>query len=322
MHTTLENDDIKNQLTLLEFKEKKNEFLLYLEVEKNFSANTTRAYTSDLEQFILFWEQLPTDSAQQLTIRQIIERYLMSLFYKKIDKSSIARKFSCFKSFERFLTTQGIKLNLKLKRPRVDKKLPVYLSVDEIFYLLDSIKDEELLSRTPSRDKAILELLYATGIRCSELTNIEIQDINMKEKTIRIKGKGNSERIVLFGQKAHEKIKIYCEKERSSVKTGDEKLFLNNRFEQLTARTIQRIVENFRKFLKIQRPITPHKIRHSFATHLLNQGADLRAIQELLGHKTLLSTEKYTHVSLEDLATMCEKIHPLNNGFKTKKENS
>lgn len=322
MHTTLENDDIKNQLTLVEFKEKKNEFLLYLEVEKNFSANTTRAYTSDLEQFILFWEQLPTDNSQQLSIRQIIERYLMSLFYKKIDKSSIARKFSCFKSFERFLTTQGIKLNLKLKRPRVDKKLPVYLSVDEIFYLLDSIKDEELLSRTPARDKAILELLYATGIRCSELINIEIQDINMKEKTIRIKGKGNSERIVLFGQKAHEKIKIYCEKERSSVKTADEKLFLNNRFEPLTARTIQRIIENFRKFLKIQRPITPHKIRHSFATHLLNQGADLRAIQELLGHKTLLSTEKYTHVSLEDLATMCEKIHPLNSGFKTKKENS
>lgn len=318
-HSTEEQ---QNQIELTHFKEKKNEFLLYLEVEKNLSANTQRAYASDLEQFILFWESLTSDDKKHLTLRQIIERYLTSLFYKKIDKSSIARKFSCFKSFERFLLSQGIKLNLKLKRPRIDKKLPIYLSVDEMFFLLDSIKDEELLSKNPVRDKAILELLYATGIRCSELVTIEIQHLDMTAKTIVIKGKGSSERMVLFGQKAHEKLTAYFKQERSTVKTGDEKLFLNNRFEPLTARSIQRIVENFRKFLKIQRPITPHKIRHSFATHLLNQGADLRAIQELLGHKSLTSTEKYTHVSLEDLARMCDKIHPLNSGFKNKKEKS
>lgn len=309
-----------HQISLPVFQEKKEEFLLYLKVERNVSANTQRAYASDLDQFIQFWQQAPDENLTQLPLRQVIERYLMSLFYKKMDKSSIARKFSCFKSFERFLRTQGIKLNLKLKRPRIDKKLPVYLSVDEIFYLLDSIKDEDLLSKHPVRDKAIFELLYATGIRCSELVSITIKDIDMQHKTIRIFGKGNQERIVLFGQKAQQKIMDYIQKERASIKDPDEKLFLNNRHEPLTARSIQRIVEHFRKFLKIPRQITPHKLRHSFATHLLNQGADLRAVQELLGHKTLSSTEKYTHVSLEDLAKLCERISPLNTGFKKKKE--
>lgn len=308
-------------LSLSAFKEKKEEFLVYLRVEKNLSENTQRAYMSDLEQFIDFWQKAG-DEKDALSVRQIIERYLMSLFYKKIDKSSIARKFSCFKSFERFLRMQGIKLNLKLKRPRIDKKLPVYLSVDEIFYLLDTLEDKDLLSRNPIRDKAIFELLYATGIRCSELIGITFKDIDMDNKTIRILGKGKQERIVLFGQKAKERILDYIAKERAHVKHPDEQLFLNNRHEPITARTVQRIVEQFRKFLKIPRNITPHKLRHSFATHLLNQGADLRAVQELLGHKTLSSTEKYTHVSLEDLSRLCERIHPLNTGFKKKEEDN
>lgn len=319
-HSLMHDPANGQHISVTVFKEKKDEFLLYLKVERNVSANTHRAYASDLDQFIHFWQNSPEENLSILPLRQVIERYLMSLFYKKMDKSSIARKFSCFKSFERFLRSQGIRLNLKLKRPRIDKKLPIYLSVDEIFYLLDSIKDEDLLSKHPVRDKAIFELLYATGIRCSELVGITIKDIDMKDKTIRILGKGNQERIVLFGQKAQEKIMDYIQKERASIKHPDEQLFLNNRHEPLTARSIQRIVEHFRKFLKIPRQITPHKLRHSFATHLLNQGADLRAVQELLGHKTLSSTEKYTHVSLEDLARLCERISPLNTGFKKKKE--
>jgi len=301
------------------FKDKKKEFINYLAVERNLAINTRKAYESDLEQFIIFWESSPEENKEHLSLRQTIERYLMSLFYKKIDKSSIARKFSCFKSFEKFLRSQGIILNLKLQRPRLDKKLPIYLSVDEIFYLLDSVSDADLLTRNPIRDKAILELLYATGIRCSELINISIKDINMDQKTIRILGKGSKERIVLFGQKAHQRITDYMAKERSLVRDGEEKLFLNCRYQPLTARSIQRICEHFRKFLKVERPITPHKIRHSFATHLLNQGADLRVVQELLGHKTLSSTEKYTHVSLEDLANLCETIHPINSSLKPKK---
>jgi site-specific recombinase XerD len=305
-------------MLLTEFIEKKNEFILFITVEKNLSVHTQRAYESDLNQFIEFWQELPADDKKNLELRQIIERYLVNLFYKKIDKSSIARKFSCFKSFEKFLLTQGIVLKLKLQRPRLDKKLPVYLSVDEIFYLLDTITDEQLPTKRPARDKAIFELLYATGMRCSELIAIHMKDLDMPNKTIRIMGKGKKERIVLFGQKAHDKLQQYLTNERPRVYDSNEQLFLNYRNLPLTTRSVQRIFEMFRAFLKFERPITPHKIRHSFATHLLNQGVDLRMVQELLGHKTLASTEKYTHVSLEYLTKLYDTIHPAHTIMKPK----
>ncbi len=306
-------------MILQEFKEKRDEFLMHLSVEKNLSTNTLRAYQGDLKQFIQFWEQLGDDDKKALSLRQIIERYLVSLFYKKIDKSSIARKFSCFKSFERFLRTQGIRLNLKLVRPRLEKKLPIYLSVDEIFHLLDATPDKDLPTKFPIRDKAIFELLYATGIRCSELTNIRFCDVDMHNKTIRIVGKGNKERIVLFGEKAKKKLFDYLSIERPHIVAGTEYLFLNSRHKPVDARSVQRIIEMFRQFLNIDRPITPHKIRHSFATHLLNQGVDLRIVQELLGHKSLSSTERYTHVSLDDLTKICDTTHPFNKIIKERK---
>lgn len=308
-------------MNLPDFIKKKDEFLTYLDVEKNVSDHTYRAYEGDLQQFVTFWqEQLTTEAQEHLTLRQIIERYLVSLFYKKIDKSTIARKFSCFKSFDRYLRTTGITLNLSLKRPTLDKKLPVYLSVDEIFHLLDSIKETDLPSKHPVRDITIFELMYATGIRCSEVTTIRIKDLDMTNKAIRIKGKGKKERMVLFGQKAHEKIVRYMEIERPQVQNLEEPLFLNYRREQLTTRSIQRTFEMFRKFLKVERPITPHKIRHSFATHMLNQGVDLRVVQELLGHATLASTEKYTHISLEELANNCQTKHPIHGILKDTKK--
>lgn len=300
--------------------ESKQDFLTFMRVEKNLSMHTLRAYESDLNQFFNFWDQLPTQDKNHLSPRQIIERYLVNLFHKKIDKSTIARKFSCFKSFEKFLQGQGIVLKLKLQRPRLDKKLPIYLSVDEVFYLLDAIPNEKLPTKKPARDRAIFELLYATGIRCSELVAIRFKDLDMNSKTIRIKGKGKKERIVLFGQKAQERLHVYFEFERPKFTGPEEHIFLNNRDEVLTTRSIQRVFEMFRSFLKFERRITPHKIRHSFATHLLNQGVDLRTVQELLGHKTLASTEKYTHVSLEDLAKLCDTIHPMNTGLKIKKD--
>lgn len=293
-------------------------FFLYLKAERNFSEHTLRAYRGDLYQFVDFWETLPKYDAQHLGIRQLVERYLVSLFYKKISKSSVARKFSCFTSFQKFLESRGVELDLKLKRPRVDKKLPIYLSVDEIFHLLDKINNEDLPTRHPIRDKAILELLYATGVRCSELVNIRISDIDIEEKIIRILGKGKKERLVLFGNKAQEKMREYITHERPTIENQQEPLFLNYRYEKLTPRSVQRIIKMFRSFLNIDRPLTPHKLRHSFATHLLNQGADLRAVQELLGHKMLSSTEKYTHVSLENLARLCEEIHPINSMMKKK----
>ena len=309
-------------MTCNEFKEKKEEFLIYIEVEKNLSENTRKAYESDLSQFIEFWSQLPEKDQQVLSLRQIIERYLVTLFYKKIDKSSIARKFSCFKSFEKFLRTQGIELALKLTRPRLDKKLPIYLSVDEIQYLLDTVENKQLPTKHPIRDKAIFELIYATGVRCSELISIKLKDIDMINKSIRIIGKGNKERIVLFGQKAYDQIQRYQENERPTPKNSAEHLFLNYRGGPLTSRSIQRIIVMFRAQLKVQRQITPHKLRHSFATHMLNQGVDLRVVQELLGHKTLASTEKYTHVSLEHLSELCNTIHPIKSMMGKKEDKS
>ncbi len=307
-------------MKIYEFNERKNEFLVYIDVEKNLSENTRKAYESDLLQFLEFWKTLDANDQQHLSLRQIIERYLVSLFYKKIDKSSIARKFSCFKSFEKFLRTQGIELALKLTRPRLDKKLPIYLSIDEIHYLLDTVSDKQLPTKKPARDKAIFELIYATGVRCSELINITLSNIDMVNKTIRIIGKGNKERIVLFGQKAKERVERYLDLERPQPHSQGEYLFLNPGGTQLTSRSIQRIVAMFRSLLQVDRKITPHKLRHSFATHLLNQGADLRIVQELLGHKTLASTEKYTHVSLEQLSQLCDSIHPANKMMNKKKE--
>lgn len=302
-------------MDIIQFKNIKKDFITFLEVERNFSPNTVSAYNNDLNLFISFWETLSVDQQKLLSLRQIIERYLVSLYYKKIDKNSIARKFSAFSSFARYAQSVGFTLNFHLQRPKIDKKLPVFLSVDEIFHLLDTIKESDLASRYPLRDKTILELFYATGIRCAELVNITLQDIDFTHQTIRIKGKGNIERIVLFGAKAHEKIKLYIEKERGGTQEAQSPLFLNNRQQKLTPRSVQRIFIMFRKFLKIDKPLTPHKMRHSFATHLLNQGADLRAVQELLGHKTLSSTEKYTHVSLEQLTKMCDTLHPINRMF-------
>jgi site-specific recombinase XerD len=295
-----------------EFKECSKEFLTYLEVQKGLTYNTVHSYELDLNQFSTFW----TTEKKDIELKEIIPKFFIFLYNNKIKTSSIARKVSCLKSFERFCLTQGKKIELKIKRPKIEKKLPIYLSVDEMFHLLDNVKPEDIPSNHPLRDIAILELLYATGIRCSELTNIKFCDIDMDEKTIRIWGKGNRERLALFGEKAKQKIINYVENEREKVFSQDENLFVNNRNMRLSSRAIQRTLEDFRRFLKIKRPITPHKIRHTFATHLLNQGVDLRLVQELLGHRSLSSTEKYTHVTLQHLTDLCNRLHPINQLLK------
>ena len=306
-------------MKLKEFSKKKDEFIIYLEVEKNLSENTRKAYQSDLAQFYKFWHESKKLQKMELPLRQILERFFVALYHKKIDKSSIARKISCFQSFAKFLKANGEELSLKLTRPRLDKKLPIYLSIDEIVHLLDRVKPEELNTRRPHRDKAIFELLYATGIRCSELVSISIGNIDFDEKTIRISGKGGKERIVLFGSKAKKQLFNYLDHERPKPTNNQEMLFLNNRNKPLTPRSVQRVCEMFRTHLNIKRKITPHKLRHSFATHLLNQGADLRIVQELLGHATLSSTEKYTHVSTQQLSEMCDTLHPFNKMGKERK---
>ena len=306
-------------MSLVKLNKKKESFLSSLKTERNLSANTCRAYSADLKQFFSFWKQLNKNTPVEAPFKQTLERFLVSLFHKKVDKSTIARKISCFRSFEKYLHSNGVKTRLNLSRPRVDKKLPVFLTVDEVFYLLDKVSEDDLPSNTPLRDKTIFEFLYATGVRCAELVNVSLKDIDLENKVVRVTGKGNVERMVLFGEKAKQKINEYLEKERPPCIDKNEKLFLSVRGRPLATRAVQKIFEMFRKFLKTERPITPHKIRHSFATHLLNEGANIRVIQELLGHKSLSSTEKYTHVSSSQLAEMCDKIHPFNTMFKNKK---
>jgi integrase/recombinase XerC len=293
------------------FAEKIAEFLTYLVVERNLSRHTIRAYESDLQHLLSYWQLFEEQEQKNYSPQLIIERHLVALYHRKINKTSIARKLSCISSFVKFLSIQGITLELKFSRPRPDKKLPVYLSVEEMQHLLDGIKPEELPTPYPCRDSAILELLYATGMRCSELVSVCMRHINLNEQIITIVGKGNKERIVLFGSKARDKLMQYLSQERPPVKNSAEHLFLNYRQEPLTTRSVQRICAMFRPYLTVQRLLTPHKIRHSFATHLLNQGVDVRVVQEFLGHATLASTEKYTHVSLEDLSRMCDTNHPI-----------
>jgi integrase/recombinase XerC len=291
--------------------EKKQEFLVYVQVERNLADNTYKSYSSDLHQFFTFWNNHNTQTGQDVSIKTALEHFFVQHYYKKTQKASIARKISCFTSFERFLKSHGINLNLQLTRPHVEKKLPTYLTTQEISYLLDVVKDDELPSHRPIRDKAIFEVLYATGIRCAELTQIRLEHINFEEKTILIMGKGRKQRYVLFGEKAKEKILLYINAERFVNDRGNSILFVNPQGESLTNRTIQMIFTMFSKFLKIKKQLTPHKVRHSFATHLLNAGLDLRALQELLGHASLSSTEKYTHVTTQDLQNMYNKIHPI-----------
>jgi site-specific recombinase XerD len=293
------------------------EFLQHLVVEKNVSEHTSRAYKADLKQFFTFWQQLP--NSHLLSIKQIVERYLVSLFYKKIDNKTVARKFSCFSSFEKYLKTKSIFLHLELHRPRITKKLPIYLTIQEVTSLLDGVQNSQLPTSFPYRDRALFELLYATGVRCGEVAQITIADLDMVNKTIKIFGKGKKERIVLFGCKAAQSLELYLQHERQPIAAGVEKLFLNTKNSPLSTGDIRRIIIMFRQFLTISRPITPHKIRHSYATHLLQRGMDLRMVQELLGHQTLASTEIYTHISLEQLKIMCNTIHPLHTLNQSKK---
>lgn len=287
-------------MKLEEFSAYKERFVVYLKDEKNLSAHTVRAYESDLRQLIEFWEKIEGVEQRHYQTQALLERYCTALFHKKIDTSSIARKISCIRSYEKFIAhTDHIILNLQLVRPHVAKKVPESLSVDEIFYLLDMLSPEKLDTPFPIRDKAIFELLYATGIRSSEVVAIRIKDLNLTDKTLLIQGKGKKDRVVIFGSACEKKLLHYLSSERTAIKHPAEYLFLNYRNEPLTTRSIQRICGMFQAFLDGKRSITPHKLRHSFATHMVHQGADLHTLQELLGHKSIVSTEKYTHIPLE-----------------------
>ena len=280
-----------------------DQFIAYLKTEQGVSPHTLKAYTEDLHEFSAFTGKAPEDM-DNLDIRS----FLASLHHRTLKRSSIARKLASIRSFFRYLHREGhVKKNpAKLvSTPRVPKALPRFLTVDDVFSLMESPRGDTFKD---ARDRAILEFLYSSGLRVSELTGLDVVDLDIKESIIRVRGKGRKERIVPIGSKAMEALQHYLP-ERISLKKKSPALFLNVRGGRLTQRSVRRIVEQYGRMINLQGALSPHTLRHTFATHLLLEGADLRSIQELLGHTSLSTTQRYTHVDLGHLAEVYDKAH-------------
>ena len=290
----------------MEQKSKKlfEQFLFFLKSEQNVSLHTLKAYTLDLNEFLGFVSKKPKD-IDNLDIRS----FLASLHHRKLKKSSISRKLATIRSFFKYLHREGyVKKNpAKLvSSPKVPRELPRFLSVDEVFSLMETPTGDTF---KPTRDKANLELLYSSGLRVTELTSLDMSDLDFKESLIRVKGKGRKERIIPVGSKAMEALQNYLP-ERMSQKKQTAALFINNRGSRLTQRSVRRVLSHYCRMIKIKGNLSPHGLRHTIATHLLHEGADLRAIQELLGHASLSTTQKYTHVDIKHLSEVYDKAHP------------
>ncbi|MFZ2632815.1 MAG: tyrosine recombinase XerC [Desulfosalsimonadaceae bacterium] len=302
-------------------------FVDFLSTEKGYSANTCRAYQHDLEDFIAFFF---TNRAYALTYSEedgeeidvqdataisglMIRSYLGFLHKQKIKKSSVARKLSSIRSFMKFLQKHGVITENpanSVLTPKQEKPIPNYLTVDDMFRLLDSIKTDTLSGK---RDRALLEAMYSTGIRVSELVGLNVSDVDYSGKVIRVTGKGNIERIVPIGQKALNILKDYRESLHTSKGIGCNSvgpLFLNKSNGRITVRSVARILEKSAIEAGLLVPVAPHDLRHSFATHMLDAGLDLRVVQEMLGHKKLSTTQKYTHVSIDRLMAAYDSAHP------------
>jgi integrase/recombinase XerC len=286
------------------------DFEQHLAVERNLSVHTRRAYLQDLEEFRVFLEKDSTASAAiNITdIDTLILRRYLAYLHRKNSRSTIARKLSALRSFFAYLVRQGVLTTNPgelISTPRQKKYLPKTLTVDEVFAFIEQQGGSELLV---CRDRAILEVLYSCGLRVGELTALNVDGIDLEQDLVRVLGKGGKERLVPLGQQARAALMRYLD---ARGETRDEDaLFLNYRGGRLSARSIER---NFKKLLLkagLVKDVTPHSLRHSFATHLLDGGADLRAIQELLGHASLSTTQKYTQVSLDHLMDVYDRAHP------------
>jgi len=296
-------------------------FIDSLHSEKGYAANTCRAYSHNLDEFVSFVSktffsnenQKAADLLKADQIDSLMIRGYLGFLYKKNKKVTIARKLSAVRSFFRFLVKHGVILDNPLDlilTPKQNKAIPVYLPVDDIFRLLDSIKTDTLAG---IRNRAIFETLYSSGVRVSELEGLNIFDVDVKKCLIRVVGKGNKERIVPIGTKAMAAIKAYRKRLQKEAGIGEDNntpLFLNKDQGRLTSRSIARILDKTARECGLLIPVSPHALRHTFATHMLDAGADLRVVQELLGHKSLSTTQKYTHVSIDRLMETYDKAHP------------
>ncbi len=289
------------------------DWLKHLIYEKNASPHTLRCYGRDVEEFIRFLrsEELSRREEGLLPLKVdhlLIRAFMDSLYRKGNQKVTVARKLSSLRSFFNFLCRQGVweeNPASLVATPRLPKKLPSFLTEEQTFRLLDAPFPDTVLGR---RDKAILELIYATGMRVSELGSLDVQDVDLRTRTLRVKGKGRKERLLPFGSKAARALEDYLAVRATIAREGP--LFLSTRGLRIYPRGVRRIVDKYITQASLQLHISPHSLRHSFATHLLNAGADLRSIQELLGHSSLSTTQKYTHLTTERLKEVYRKSHP------------
>lgn len=297
-------------------------FIQSLAAEKGYSHHTLRAYRHNLEELAAYvagdpsWARNAPQRWTGLAVEQIDElaiRSFLGYLHDRNQKTTIARKMAAIRSFFRFLLKHGLAVEnpaLVLHTPKHGKAIPVYLPVDDMFRLLDSIKPEGVLGY---RNRAILETLYSTGVRVSELAGLNMRDIDAQSGIMRVLGKGGKERQVPIGRRAIDAITDYRNLLGEQINQDDDgrsAIFLNKDRGRLSTRSIARVVDKMARACGIAVPVSPHALRHSYATHMLDAGADLRAVQELLGHRNLSTTQRYTHVSIDRLMEAYDKAHP------------
>lgn len=280
-------------------------FLDSLFIEKGLSKNTIKSYESDLKEFFAWCHNIHKKLPSKLTSSSI-NIYLGYLFNKNIKSSSVNRKLSTLKAFYVFLYKQKLILKIPtedIETPKIQKKLPSTLSENEVEKLLKAPKDNNIIE---IRDKAMLEMLYATGMRISELVNLKEVNVDKNRQVVKVLGKGSKERLIPFGDEALDSLQKYLHKRNSR----NIYIFLNNRDNKLSRVGFWQRVKIYLKRVHLKSDITPHTLRHAFATHLLNRGADLRSVQLLLGHSDLSTTQIYTHIAKQRLSEMHKKHHP------------
>ncbi len=279
---------------------------------ENASAHTSRSYAADLRQFVAHFAGKGSEPPRPQDLDMLALRgWLAGLYEQRLRAVSMRRKLGAVRSFFRYLVREGVlEVNVArlLRTPKTPKTLPRVMTAEQTNRLLDQVAEGALERPHPARDLAIFELLYGCGLRVSELAGLNLEDMDFAERWLRVRGKGRKERQVPFGSKAAAALERYLP--RRQARPGERALILNHRGARLTDRGVRGIVKLYATLLAGDPSIHPHSFRHAFATHLLSEGADLRAIQELLGHARLSTTQKYTQVSLTDLMAVYDRAHP------------
>ena len=287
-------------------------FLITLEKERNFSLHTIKAYKNDLTRFNLFLNQGKSRNKFKEINRNDIRRFLADEYENEYTSKTVARRLATIKSFFKYLVKVELiedNVSIHIHSPKVPKKLPNFVDKNLIDVLMTSPPVDTLIG---VRDRAVLELFYSTGVRLSELVNMNIGDFHIDKKLVRVIGKGSKERMVPYGKTAESAIENYLKMRNLSFKPvfARSPLFVNSSEKRISKRTIQRRMNNYIKLVADGKSVGPHLLRHTFATHLLNNGADIRAVKDLLGHSSLSSTQIYTHVSIDKLKKDYTQAHP------------